>query len=61
MVVGEVVLLVIEGVVWEALTGIQAIPVPVANPGPPRLSELSAAIGLGWILLQITWRQGPSL
>jgi hypothetical protein len=61
MVAGEVVLLAIAGVVWEALTGIQAIPGPVANPGPPRLSELSAAIGQGWILRQITWKQGPSL
>ena len=55
MVAGEVVLLAIAGVVREALTGIQAIPGPVANPGPPRLSELSAAIGQGWILRQITW------
>ena len=47
MVAGEVVLLAIAGVVREALTGIQAIPGPVANPGPPMLSEFPATMGQG--------------
>jgi len=57
----QVVLLDIAGVVWEALTVSQATPGPVANPGPPMLSEVPATMGQEWIQRQRAWRQGPSL
>jgi hypothetical protein len=59
-VAGEVVLLEIAGVVWEALTVSQATPGPVANPGPPMLSEVPATMGQEWIH-HTTIRQIPHI
>jgi hypothetical protein len=60
MMTGEVVLLEIAGVGWEALTVSQATPGPVANLGPPMLSEVPVAWAMGqeWIQRQRAWRQG---